>query len=454
MNGFTRMTVFGCLAFLLLGLGISTGFSQEARFDDRPLLYYMDHVTFPKIGDPTAAKLEVICGFEIDQLTFRDQDDQSFAAYGLEIRLFDGSGEFVDGTYWNQEVSHTSEEFGLRSRALLLPHMFTLPPGTYTVRSVFLDSLSGRRAELEKEVEVADFSGEPVRLSGIELATRISGESGGGPFDKYGITVIPRPNRTYTSEDQLNFYCEIVNLQYDAEEASGYTVQYLVNDEIGNTVLYQGPVTKKKVGTATTEASAMNIAELETGQYTLAIVATDLGTMASDTSTVDFMVVRPREEVKSELTQEMADNFYHMTYYIMTKQERDLWNTLDLTGKTYFMINYWKRRDPDPDTAENEFQKELFSRWTYVCNNYGGVERAWKRDRGRIVLKYGMPTEVERHYHDVEMKPHEIWRYHNGNMTFIFVDLRNKNEYTLISAITPDNSEFYDPDWERWLRLQ
>jgi GWxTD domain-containing protein len=388
----------------------------------------------------------------MDQLTFEEQEDRHFASFELHVSLFDTTDQMVDSQVWNQDVTHGLGNFDLRSKAIILPRDFYLTPGHYIVKSVMKDSLSNRSESMERTFEVKSFSLEDVRISDIEFASRIETAKADGPFNKHGITVIPKPNRVYTSDEALLFYCEIINLAFEQGVADlGYTVEYIVSDLNGNEVLRQGPVAKKKIGSATTEASGIHIKELQQGNYLLRVIATDLTSNQADTARGYFTVLR--EEQHIQLTEEMAENFYHMVYHYLTKQERELYNTLELSGKNVFMYQYWKNRDPDPETPENEYQQEVFRRWAHICANYGGVEDAWKRDRGRIYMKYGEPLEIEKHLHDIETKAHEIWIYQQNNMQFVFVDLRMTGKFTLVSALTPDYSELYDADWERWIRI-
>ena len=62
-----------------------------------------------------------------------------------------------------------------------------------------------------------------------------------------------------------------------------------------------------------------------------------------------------------------------------------------------FIEEFWRRRDPDPDTDENEFKEEYYERVAYANEHFASGIPGWKTDRGRIWIMYGKPDERETH---------------------------------------------------------
>ena len=54
-----------------------------------------------------------------------------------------------------------------------------------------------------------------------------------------------------------------------------------------------------------------------------------------------------------------------------------------------FIEQFWLRRDPTPDTDENEFKEEHYRRIAYANEHYASGIPGWKTDRGRIYIMYG-----------------------------------------------------------------
>jgi GWxTD domain-containing protein len=84
--------------------------------------------------------------------------------------------------------------------------------------------------------------------------------------------------------------------------------------------------------------------------------------------------------------------------YIITSQERDAYKKLKTNEeRENFIELFWRRRDPDPDTDENEYRDEYYERIAYANEHYASGIPGWKTDRGRIYIMYGKPDELESH---------------------------------------------------------
>ena len=83
------------------------------------------------------------------------------------------------------------------------------------------------------------------------------------------------------------------------------------------------------------------------------------------------------EDVRWIITDEELSAFKKLT----TNAERD-----------QFIEAFWQRRDPTPDTAENEYKEEHYRRIAYANEHYAAGMPGWKTDRGRIYITFGPPT--------------------------------------------------------------
>jgi len=81
---------------------------------------------------------------------------------------------------------------------------------------------------------------------------------------------------------------------------------------------------------------------------------------------------------------------------ILTDQERRGWDKLQTNAeREQFIATFWRLRDPDPDTEENEYRDSYFERFAYVNEHFASGIPGYKTDRGKIYLKYGKPDEIE-----------------------------------------------------------
>lgn len=84
--------------------------------------------------------------------------------------------------------------------------------------------------------------------------------------------------------------------------------------------------------------------------------------------------------------------------YIMTSAEKHAWDLLQTNEeRENFIENFWRRRDPDPDTEENEFKEEYYERIAYANEHFSSGTPGWKTDRGRIYITFGKPDSIESH---------------------------------------------------------
>jgi GWxTD domain-containing protein len=84
--------------------------------------------------------------------------------------------------------------------------------------------------------------------------------------------------------------------------------------------------------------------------------------------------------------------------YIITDEERAAFKQLSNDEeRDNFIEAFWQRRDPTPDTEENEFKEEHYQRIAYANEHFAAGVPGWKTDRGRIYIVFGKPDEIESH---------------------------------------------------------
>src|SRR5580692_1279399 len=111
--------------------------------------------------------------------------------------------------------------------------------------------------------------------------------------------------------------------------------------------------------------------------------------------------------------------------WIITDEERAAFKQLSNDEeRDNFIEAFWQRRDPTPDTEENEYKEEHYQRIAYSNEHFAAGIPGWKTDRGRIYIIYGKPDEIESHpsggtYErpmeegggETSTYPFEDWRY-------------------------------------------
>ncbi len=106
---------------------------------------------------------------------------------------------------------------------------------------------------------------------------------------------------------------------------------------------------------------------------------------------------KPRN-VKPELKKAYRDWLDKDVTYVITDEEKKAFKKLATDDeRERFIEDFWRRRDPDPDTDENEFKEEYYERIAYANENFASGIPGWKTDRGRIWIMYGKPDGRETH---------------------------------------------------------
>jgi len=136
--------------------------------------------------------------------------------------------------------------------------------------------------------------------------------------------------------------------------------------------------------------------------------------------------------------------------YIITKEESDAFLRLATNEeRQQYVEEFWRRRNPDPDSPENGYREEHYRRIAYANERFSSGIPGWKTDRGRIYILWGPPDEIESHPSggtydrppeqgggSTTTYPWELWRYRHledigDNIELEFVDPSSSGEYHL-----------------------
>ena len=126
--------------------------------------------------------------------------------------------------------------------------------------------------------------------------------------------------------------------------------------------------------------------------------------------------------------------FVDKTRYIMTDKEKRIFLELPTAEKEAWIEEFWKRRDPTPDTEENELKMEYFNRLEQASEMFKTEPRpGWMTDRGRIFILFGPPMDKISYPQggDPYNRCREIWYY--GAFPVVFIDETCTGQYKLVS---------------------
>ncbi|MHB1701691.1 MAG: GWxTD domain-containing protein [Acidobacteriaceae bacterium] len=142
--------------------------------------------------------------------------------------------------------------------------------------------------------------------------------------------------------------------------------------------------------------------------------------------------------------------------WIITDEEEKAFKSLtNDEERDNFIENFWLRRNPNPDSPDNEFRDEHYRRIQYANDHFAAGKPGWKTDRGHIYIAYGKPDSIDSHpsggsYQrpmeegggETSTFPFETWHYRyiegiGDNIDIEFVDTCMCGDYHM----TIDRSE-------------
>jgi len=151
--------------------------------------------------------------------------------------------------------------------------------------------------------------------------------------------------------------------------------------------------------------------------------------------------------------------------WLITDEEQKAFKLLSNDEeRDQFIEAFWQRRDPTPDTIENEFKEEHYRRMAYANEHFAAGIPGWKSDRGRIYIMYGPADEIESHpsggsYErpmeegggETSTFPFEDWRYRYlegiGQEVIIeFVDTCMCGDYHMTMDRSEKDALLYTPN--------
>jgi GWxTD domain-containing protein len=131
-----------------------------------------------------------------------------------------------------------------------------------------------------------------------------------------------------------------------------------------------------------------------------------------------------------------SQKFYQTARLSMNKEEAKIFERLpDADSRKEFIADFWLKRDPDPDTPDNEYQKEFEARVGYVnkrFNKEGGP--GYNTDRGRVYIFMGPPDKMEEFPPEPGQSVRGFivwWSYYDDKMAVEFTDANGSGKYRI-----------------------
>jgi GWxTD domain-containing protein len=334
------------------------------------------------------------------------------AAFEMTISFKNDKGELVGEKIFQKRIvadsSRNADPSGVRQTMEM-----NLIPGAYTMFMEFLD-LETRIPQHRKEtIQVPDFFSKPFSATDILF------------FNQPGDSAFPVLTQTRVMTD-----------------SQFYALFYLAQKNPPQTVRFRRWVINSAGDTSLTDSASVYLSSFITplilplsqpfpfGRYTMDVLASD-GQNSIRFGKTFFVHWKSHSE---SLTQ--FDQAVEVVAELIHPPELNGYEKMTPEQQKRAYEEFWKKRDPTPETEDNELEIEFFQRVASANQNFSQYRqtlKGWQTDRGRIFILNGQPDEIERPtMATASMKSYELWYYRTLNRRYIFEDRMGDGNYRLI----------------------
>ena len=462
---FSRVLIFFGLFFLQVGYPQNS--EQSLNFSGEICRYfYSDSLTY----------LEYNISISTADLEYLPEGDSFSGEFTISATLI-ADDSVVESKKWKIRDKIDSLSQRNNSSWLMAKNYFVTGKGEYQL-TIEVENLTTKSVR-SFPVNIENFESGKLAVSDIHLASSIKRTSSEGMFVKNGYLITPTPSGIFGSGLPILYLYAEIYFPAELNEVGGgqYQVSYKIENKDGIVIKQIDPQTKDKPGTSSIEINRFTAVTLLSGSYNLILEVVDLETGQIASSQRTFAVYREGDfkpkslasesESQTELKgsagsdsekydiidENSLDQEFEYARYLASNEERNAYRNSDLTSKRQFIKEFWAKRDPSPGTPENEVKENYFENLDYANNMFrANFQEGWKTDRGRILLMYGKPDEIQRAPYGVDAREHEVWFYFSleGGVQFIFIDKRGLGDLDLVhSTLRGEISQY---EWEQYLR--
>lgn len=418
---------------------------------------------------PDASLLEVYLSFGASTLPYSTGTDGFEAVLPVAIELVPVASAAPEAAartpVFEQDVTYryrVADTLSLTDGQVFVEQVRTaVPPGEYEL--IVSVAPPGRsEVAVRRDVLVPDYAdGEGAALSSVQLARGIErSEDPSDPFAKSGLRVRPNPSAFYgEGAPAIAYYAEVYRPPASGDEYTLLT--YLAESDQAGPMAGHQRRTTRSVRPVDVIAGQLDVSDVPSGIYYLRLVVLDAGNEAVAEQSKRVYVINPDiaraddgvAEMDYEATlfaamgeEELERGLRHVRVLASGREVAQIEALTSDDDRRQFLASFWRNRDTDGRPGVNEALRGFNERLALVNERYReGGRDGFDTERGRVYLKYGPPSEVDRRAFDSNANPHEVWTYENipgeGRSMFVFVDRYGAGSYELVySDVTGETS--------------
>jgi len=409
-------------------------------------------------GDDT--KTEVVVNLMIPKKLFQWVDDgNEYKFEGLvDIRVFIQGETAAQDVYRILEKSVDRPGLNERLVSMVQQSRFLLTRGSVVFTATITDLSSKQVYVSTKNVIIRKIDDSYLSTSDLILCTFLKREKefDEGSINRNGITITPNPSSVFgLGRPMLYTYGELYGFNNDN---GTYTLNYKIYNQQGKELIHRGPFIKNKPGESSVETFGMNIMGLLAGRYRLRLDIQDDQTEKNTFIDREFFVVKEQPvDFKSNITiildameNDELNDFLDIVGYFMTESELQTLIKSDRTEQIVQIANFFEQRDFDSETSQNEFYNRL-NKYLAIADQQFSTRNFLGRntDRGRVLILYGRPKDIESYNANEERLSYEIWHYDDSDKGYVFIFINKEDGSGMFEQIHSNHpNEFRNYRWK------
>ena len=409
-------------------------------------------------GDDT--KTEVVVNLMIPKKLFQWVDDgNEYKFEGLvDVRVFIQGETAAQDAFRILEKSVDRPGLNERLVSMVQQSRFLLTRGSVVFTATITDLSSKQVYVSTKNVIIRKIDDSYLSTSDLILCTFLKREKefDEGSINRNGITITPNPSSVFgLGRPMLYTYGELYGFNNDN---GTYTLNYKIYNQQGKELIHRGPFIKNKPGESSVETFGMNIMGLLAGRYRLRLDIQDDQTEKNTFIDREFFVIKEQPvDFKSNITiildameNDELNDFLDIVGYFMTESELQTLIKSDRTEQIVQIANFFEQRDFDSETTQNEFYNRL-NKYLAIADQQFSTRNFLGRntDRGRVLILYGRPKDIESYNANEERLSYEIWHYDDSDKGYVFIFINKEDGSGMFEQIHSSHpNEFRNYRWK------
>jgi GWxTD domain-containing protein len=410
-------------------LAIAAARGQVESSEDRtalPQALFLDAISVAgSVRDES--RVDVFVQMNYEGLSFIKRGNTYDASYEITITVTDSSGAMVGEKSWIEVIKGILFEQSVASSAYsIVQRVFQVKPGLHRITVAVLDLETKITRRIERQIPVQTYWRHGFALSDVLLLAKVV-EKGDKrsiqPQVPLNIGNLPPPVNLFFEVynphglDSVRFMMSALTLKGDLAYSQDTVVSLARgrNDQILRFNHSTIPLGDYRLVVQAFARRTGDSAEIAIANTSRAIMIRWWG-LPRSVKDLDLAIDQLRYIAKEGEMGQMQD----------AKTEEE---------KQAKFLEFWKRRDPNPNTPRNEKMELFYARVDYANRHFSHYREGWRTDMGMIYIIFGPPSDVSRHPFEVDTKPYEVWRYYDMNYEFVFQDESGFGDYRLLNPL-------------------